>query len=78
VWATLIGFTGVAAAALLALMGVLRSSRPPAHLADVEGMSKLLDQTQEDRNYWRDRAKESESALRECQQEAARLREELR
>jgi hypothetical protein len=66
VTAALISAAGLAAAALLGLLGVLRGSRPPAHLADVEGLSRLLDQTQEDRDYWRQRAVISEAELAEC------------
>jgi hypothetical protein len=67
VWAPALGFAGICAAALLGLLGVLRTSRPPAHLADVEGMSRLLDQTQEDREYWRTRALSAEAGWAECE-----------
>jgi hypothetical protein len=74
--ATLLGFSAVVAAALLGLLGVLRTGRAPTHLADVEGFNRLLDQTQEDRDYWRSRALDDEAALAECQAEAHRLRAE--
>jgi hypothetical protein len=67
----LIGFAGICAAAILGLLGVLRTSRPPAHLADVEGLARLLDEVQEERDNLR-------AQLRECQEEAKRLRGEDR
>jgi hypothetical protein len=71
VWSALIGFTGVTAAALFGLAGVLHSARPPSHLADIEGMSRLVSELQEERNALR-------VQLAECQAEAARLRGEGR
>lgn len=69
--ATLLGFSGVVAAALFGLAGVLHSARPPAHLADIEGMDRLIGELQEERDGLR-------AQLRECQNEAAHLRAELR
>ena len=40
-WASLIGFASVIAAALFGLAGVLHCARPPRALADVEGMRRL-------------------------------------
>jgi hypothetical protein len=51
VTAAILGFAGIVAAALLGLLGVLRTSRPPAHLADVEGLAKLVDELQEERDH---------------------------
>ena len=70
-WASLIGFASVIAAALFGLAGVLHSRAAPAHMADVEGMRRLVDELQEERDGIR-------AQLRECQAEAARLRGENR
>jgi len=50
VWAPLIGFAGVMVAAMVGLLGVLRTSRPSSHLADVQGLATLVDQLQEERD----------------------------
>jgi hypothetical protein len=42
--AAVLGFGGVVAAALLALLGVLRTSANPSHLADVEGLRVLAEE----------------------------------
>jgi len=63
----LLGFAGISLAALLTLYGVLRTGRAPAHLADVTGMSLLVDQLQEERD-------ELRRQLAECRAENERLR----
>ena len=50
VLATYLGFGGLVVAALLGLLGVLRTGQAPAHLADVEGIRTLADQLREDRD----------------------------
>jgi hypothetical protein len=67
----LLGFGGVAVAAILAMFAALRTGRSPSHLADVQGMALLIDELQEERDVLR-------GQLRECQAEAARLRGEGR
>jgi outer membrane murein-binding lipoprotein Lpp len=67
--AALFGFAGVVLAALFGLAGVLATTRPTAHHADTEGLTALIDQLQEERN-------DLQAALRECQDEARRLRGE--
>jgi outer membrane murein-binding lipoprotein Lpp len=67
--AALLGFAGVVLAALFGLTGVLYTTRPAGHHADIEGLSALVDQLQEERDALR-------AALHECQAEAARLRGE--
>jgi len=63
----IIGLAATVAAALLATYGVLRSGRAPAHMADVTGMSMLVDQLQEERDDLRRR-------LEACEHECERLR----
>jgi peptidoglycan hydrolase CwlO-like protein len=48
--AAILGFAGIVAAALFALAGVRRTGRPPAHLADVEGLKTLADELRVDRD----------------------------
>jgi hypothetical protein len=85
VTAALIGAVAVALAGLFAGIAGLLSGRGPAHLADVTGLSALVDQLQEERvraETDRDKALAQRdnalAQLRECQAEAARLRGENR
>jgi hypothetical protein len=69
VTAALIGGAALTLAGVFTAVAALVASRGPAHLADVTGLSALLDQVQEER----DRAL---AQLAECQAEARRLRGE--
>jgi hypothetical protein len=71
VTAALIGGAAVAVAAIFSLSAALMGVRAPSHVADVTGLSALVDQLQEERNTLA-------AKLAECQQEAARLRGENR
>lgn len=48
--AAVLGLAGVIAGGLLALLGVLRTTMPPAHLADIEGLHVLLDEIRAERD----------------------------
>jgi hypothetical protein len=71
VTAALIGGAALTLAGVFTAIAALFAGRGPSHLADVTGLSALVDQLQEER----DRAL---AQLAECQQEAARLRGEHR
>ena len=63
----LIGFAATTAAALIALAGVLRTGRAPAHLADVQGLTSLVDELQEERDKLRQQ-------LDDCRAEVERVK----
>jgi hypothetical protein len=73
--AAVLGFAGLAAAGLLALLGVLRTALPPAHLADVEGLKTLLDETRGDRDDLRRQFAECRQRLHELENTVRRLQE---
>jgi peptidoglycan hydrolase CwlO-like protein len=49
VLAALWGFAGVALAAVLTLLAALRTARPAEHIADIQGLSTLLDEMRKQR-----------------------------
>lgn len=71
-----LGFASIVAAAMLALFGVLRTSLPPKHQADIDGFKELLSAMRRDRDDTRRDRDEMRVLLAECRAELKALQAE--
>ena len=62
--AALFGAAATVMAAMFGLLGMMQTRQPSAHGADVEGLRSLVDELQEERDGWRQRALDCERLRR--------------